>query len=60
MLPPSVAYGDEGWPPRVPPGATIEMDLELVAFSDAETLRAQAKAEEVGMMLGVMTICVCV
>jgi hypothetical protein len=51
-LPPAQAYGDAGWPPKaqnlarpkhsrgckrqVPPGATIEMDIELLCFTEAE------------------------
>ena len=46
-LPPHLAYGDEGWPPRVPPGATVEMDIELMGATDPETLRDEAQAAEV-------------
>lgn len=35
-LPPEMAYGPEGWPPKVPGGATIEMDLELIGFTPSE------------------------
>ena len=41
-LPPEMAYGPEGWPPKVPGDATIEMDLELVGFTPSEVLAAAA------------------
>ena len=51
ILPPVVAYGEEGWPPRVPPNATIKMDLELLDFIDPEKLKAGAETAEVGQSL---------
>ncbi|MBW2526606.1 MAG: FKBP-type peptidyl-prolyl cis-trans isomerase [Deltaproteobacteria bacterium] len=32
IVPPSLAYGDEGAPPDIPPGAMLEFDVELVAI----------------------------
>jgi len=46
ILPPAVAYGEEGWPPCVPPNATIKMDLELLDFIDPEKLKAGAETAE--------------
>jgi len=44
-LPPEMAYGAEGWPPKVPGGATIEMDLELMGFTPAEVALGGCRAE---------------
>jgi len=46
VLPPNKAYGEDGWPPHVPPNATIEMDLELMDFTPIEELREKALAEQ--------------
>ena len=34
VIPPSLAYGDAGFPPKVEPGATVVFQVELVAVSD--------------------------
>jgi FKBP-type peptidyl-prolyl cis-trans isomerase len=31
VCPSSVAYGDQGRPPQIPPGATLVFEIELVA-----------------------------
>jgi peptidylprolyl isomerase len=33
MIPPESAYGSQGLPPRIPPGAELIMEVELVSFT---------------------------
>jgi hypothetical protein len=35
-VPPHMGYGDEGYPPIIPPRATLKYELELVTFANAD------------------------
>jgi FKBP-type peptidyl-prolyl cis-trans isomerase FklB len=39
-IPSKLAFGDEGFGPAIPPGATVLMDVEVLDFSDQEQLNA--------------------
>ncbi len=36
VVPPELAYGDEGYPPKVPPGATMVYTLRVESVTAAE------------------------
>jgi len=39
LLPPSLAYGEKGRPPRIPADATVELDVEVLEVeADTEVL----------------------
>lgn len=39
-IPSKLAFGDDGFGPAIPPGATVLMDVEILDFSDKEQLNA--------------------
>ena len=46
--PPALAYGDQGSPPDIAPGATIQFDVELVEIVPATPLLKELEGEGEG------------